>query len=249
MSKLPIIILHGWGSNSAAWQVTKQLLQKAGYTVFIPDLPGFGQEPPPKNAWSVSDYVDFVLQFTRKIIPEGADTVPPLRCEPKQKFVLIGHSFGGRIAIKLAAQYPQKVSKLVLTGAAGIRFVSLSEKIKVKSFEMLGHLGQLSGLSFLGKKMVPILTGNRDYYLLSSKEMKETFKKVINEDLIDVLEKIKVPVCLLWGKDDLMIPPKHAYLMAKKIPGAKLEIMEKAGHRLPYGHPEIFVEKVVKFLK
>lgn len=242
MSKLPIIILHGWGSSSAAWEVTKQLLQKAGYQVLVPDLPGFGKEPVPKKPWSVSDYVEWVLGF--------------IQLAKLDKFVLIGHSFGGRIAIKLTAQYPQKVEKLILTGAAGIRFTSLGEKIKINAFQLACILGDLvfkvpPFILFrpLVRKILYWIAGVKDYYEARDPIIKETFKKVINEDLIDILPKIKVPTYLLWGKDDLMIPPKHAYIMAEKIPDSKLEIIEKAGHRLPYGQPEIFVEKVTEFLK
>ena len=94
-------------------------------------------------------------------------------------------------------------------------------------------------------KILYYLLDARDYVGLHNEIIKETFKKVINEDLVETLTKIKVPTYLLWGKDDLMIPPKHAYIMAEKIPNSKLEIIEKAGHRLPYGQPEIFVEKVL----
>lgn len=239
MHKLPIIILHGWGSSAVAWEKTKKLLENAGYSVLVPDLPGFGKEPPPKIPWTVSDYVEWVLDKFAQL----------------DKFILIGHSFGGRIAIKLAAKYPQKVEKLVLTGAAGIRFISLKERIKItlfllgsKIFNFLFYLPPFNLLKALIRKISYYLLGAKDYVGLRNGTVKGTFKKVINEDLIDILEKINIPTYLLWGKDDLMIPSKHAYIMAKKIPGAKLEIIEKVGHRLPYGQPEIFVEKVVKFL-
>lgn len=239
MSKLPIIILHGWRSSSEAWEKPKELLEKAGYQVLVPDLPGFGKEPPPKNPWTVSDYVEWVLDKFGQL----------------DKFMLIGHSFGGRIAIKLAANYPDRVEKLVLTGAAGIRFATFLERVKIGIFLPVSKLGHLflnvfpfTIFSPITRKILYWLAGSKDYYIIQNSVMKESFKKVINEDLIDILAKIKVPTYLLWGKDDLMIPLKHAYIMAEKIPGSKLEIIEKADHRLPYGQPEIFINKVVMFL-
>lgn len=242
MGKVPIIILHGWGSSSAAWQAPKQLLKNAGFQVFVPDLPGFGEEPPPPTAWTVSDYVQFILDYTEK--------------RQIAKFVLIGHSFGGRIAIKLAAGYPERLVALILTGAAGIRFVSISEKIKVKTYQLACVLGDLAFrvtpftlFRPLMRKILYWIAGTKDYYQARNPVIKETFKKVINEDLINVLGEIKVPTYLIWGEDDLMISPRHAYIMAEKIWGSKLEIVKDAGHRLPYGQPKIFVEKVINFLE
>lgn len=239
--KLPIIVLHGWGSSSAAWEVTKQLLQKAGYRVFIPDLPGFGKEPPPEKPWAVDHYVDFVLKFAK--------------LAKFDKFVLIGHSFGGRIAIKLAAQYPGKVEKLILTGAAGIRFTTLREKIKVETFAFIAKLGGLAFYVFpftffkpLAKKFLYWWSGAKDYYHMENHALKETFKKVIYEDLTPYLEEIKIPTLLIWGEKDFMIPLPYAYLMHRKIKNSKLEIIKEANHVIPYAQPEIFVKKVTEFL-
>lgn len=248
MSKLPIIILHGWGSSSAAWEVTKQLLEKSrlpagrqGYQVLVPDLPGFGKEPPPKKPWSVSDYVDWVLDKFGQL----------------DKFVLIGHSFGGRIAIKLAAQSPEKVEKLILTGAAGIRFASLKERMKItlfllgsKIFNLFFYLPPFNFIKPLSRKILYYLLGAKDYVGLHNETIKETFKKVINEDLVSQMRQIKVPTLLVWGEKDLVLPLYHAKLMQKEISGSKLEIIKDAGHWFPYKtHPEIFVEKVLEFLR
>lgn len=241
MKKTPIIILHGWGSSSAAWEVTKQLLQKAGYQVFISDLPGFGKEPPPKNPWAVDDYVEWVLGKFGQF----------------DKFVLIGHSFGGRIAIKLAAQYPEKVEKLVLTGSAGIRFSSLKERIKIYFYLFASKIANLvfyqppfTCFKNYARKFLYWLAGTKDYYKIESSTVKEIFKNVINEDLMPFLDKIKTPTLLLWGRNDRIIPLIHGQIMEKKIIGSKLVLIDNASHSFPYTtHPEIFVEKVTKFLR
>lgn len=245
---IPILILHGWGSSSQAWEKPKKLLEDAGYQVFVPDLPGFGKEPAPKNPWGVSDYINFVL--------EGVDTIPPLRCERKRKFVLVGHSFGGRVAIKLAAQYPEKIEKLILTGAAGPRFATLKEKIKVETFAFIAKIGGLAFYVFpftvfkpLAKKVLYWWSGGKDYYHMENHALKETFKKVIYEDLTPYLEKIKVPTFLIWGEKDSMIPLAYAYLMHRQIKISKLKIIKEANHVFPYAQPEVFVREVLEFLK
>lgn len=239
--KIPIIILHGWAANSSAWQTPKKLLEKMGFAVFIPDLPGFGEEPPPKTAWSVSDYADFVLRFAEE--------------KNLEKFALIGHSFGGRIAIKLAALYPEKLEGLILSGSTGIRFASIREKLKVWLFQILTKLGNFAFyvppftiFRPLARKILYRLAGVKDYYQVEAIGMKETFKKIVNEDLTPLLGSIKTPTLLLWGKNDVMVPLQHAYLMVSKIPGAKLKIIKSGGHRFPYDEPEIFVKEVVEFL-
>lgn len=218
-------------------------MEKAGYQVFIPDLPGFGHEPPPKNPWTVSDYVDFILDYAQK--------------HDLKKFVLIGHSFGGRIAIKLAAQYPEKIEKLILTGAAGIRFASLKERIKItlflfgsKIFNFFFYLPPFNFMKTLSRKILYYLLGAKDYVGLQNEIIKETFKKVINEDLIPNMRQIKVPTLLIWGEKDRVLPLYHAKIMEKEILGSKLEIIKDAGHWFPYKtHQKIFVEKVLAFIK
>lgn len=233
--------MHGWGSNSGAWEKPKKLLENAGYSVFVPDLPGFGKEPAPVKAWEVSDYVDFVLRF--------------VKLAQLDKFVLIGHSFGGRIAIKLAAQHPEKIEKLILTGAAGIRFISFKEKFKVGIYELACQMGAwfffIPPLNFFKpfvRKILYWLAGTKDYYKATSPIMKKTFKMVIAEDLSIFLKQIKVPTLLIWGKRDYMIPLAHGELMHKEISNSEFKIIEQAGHQLPYQMPEIFVGEVIKFL-
>lgn len=234
--KIPIIILHGWGSNSAAWAIPKKLLEKAGFQVFIPDLPGFGQEPPPKEPWSVSDYVNFILEFAKK---NGI-----------LKFFLIGHSFGGRIAIKLAADYPENLSGLVLTGVP----LKSKKTPKVLLFALLSKVGKVVFLippfSFfapLARKFLYSAAGEWDYYK-SEGVMRQTFLKIINDDLKPFLLKIKIPIFILWGEEDKVTPISSANHFKEKIPQAKFKIVKNADHRFPYAKPEIFVKEVVEFL-
>lgn len=239
--KVPIVILHGWGANSSAWQTPKKLLEKMGFSVFIPDLPGFGKEPPPKTVWSVSDYVDFVLKFAK-----GKNL---------EKFLLIGHSFGGRIAIKLAADYPEKLTALVLAGAPGARFSSNWEKIKVWLFLPLAKAGNLCfnippfiALKPLARKILYRLAGARDYYYADTPQIRETFKRIIDEDLKPLLKKIKSPTFIFRGERDRVVPPAYANLMFKEMPHAKIKIVKNGTHCFPYEQPKVFIESVVEFL-
>lgn len=237
MEKPPIVILHGWGSSSLAWQAPKKFLTEAGFSVFIPDLPGFGKEAPPKTAWLVSDYVNFVLKFAEE--------------KNLGKFILIGHSFGGRIAIKFAALYSKKLSGLILTGAP----IGERNLIKVLFFGFLAKMGKLlftlppfSFVAPLARRFLYFLTLERDYYQTSGVK-RQTFVKIVNENIAPFLSKINLPTLILWGGNDRLVPVKTAKIIQEKIPQAELKIIPGVSHKLPYEQPEAFVEEVLKFLK
>lgn len=102
----PFLILHGWGGNGDRWLSAMNLL-KNNFQVMAIDLPGFGKSEAPQSTWGLDDYAEFITNV--------ADTLN------WEKFYLLGHSFGGRIAIKLAIKRPQKIEKLILVGAAGLK--------------------------------------------------------------------------------------------------------------------------------
>src|SRR3989344_4726315 len=102
-----VLILHGWGSSSKSFEEISRLLREKGHQVFAPDLPGFGSERTQDKPWPLDDYVNFVLNFAQ--------------AQDLNKFILLGHSFGGRIGIKFAVRYPEKLSGLILYAAAGIK--------------------------------------------------------------------------------------------------------------------------------
>src|SRR5436190_16862468 len=112
-----ILILHGWGKTGPAYSEIQNIFEKKGYRVYSPDLPGFGNNPLQKDALVFDDYISFVHDYISKT--------------KEKKVILLGHSFGGRIAIRFTALYPQMVASLILTGASGIPrpLPSLKKKI------------------------------------------------------------------------------------------------------------------------
>ena len=234
-----LIILHGWQSSREKWQKVKEYLEKDGIRVIAPDLPGFKKENQLKKAWNLDDYVGWVKQFIEK------NTDGPL--------VLLGHSFGGRVAIKFAAKYPEKLRGLILVSAAGI---TPRPKIKIKifwGFSKIGHL--IFSLPILkpfrpyAEKVVYFLAGEKDYRFIEQAFLRQTFKKVISENLTLFLRQIKTPTLIIWGEKDKMTPLKDAYVMKEKISGSNLEVLKNIGH-LPYlESPELLSRKIIDFLK
>jgi pimeloyl-ACP methyl ester carboxylesterase len=239
---LPILVLHGWGSNSLRWQRVKELLEEKGIEVLILDLPGFGITPSPDRPWGRDDYISWILQrVSEKKWP---------------KFNLLGHSFGGGLAVKIAAnpalfQKGGGVEKLILCAPAIIR----RKSIKSYLFYWLAFLGKkifslpsLKKLSPLAKKLIYKLAGTKDYYLADGM-MKEVMKKTWKEeDLLPALEKIEIPTLILWGKKDDTLPLKDAYRIKEKIKSSELKIIPRAGHSPHREIPEELVKFIIGFL-
>lgn len=226
--KKTILILHGWGVDGSKYFKLKQLLENLGFAVFIPDLPGFGKQKLLKKAMNVDDYCDFVEDFVKRW--------------KLDRLILIGHSNGGRIAIKLASRNPSFILKLILTGASGIKpRLSFKKRLAYS----LSKIGKPIAHPFF-RKLLYFWINEWDYY--KAGELSETFKKIIAEDLTSYLPKIEIPTLLVWGEDDKVIPLFYAKKMQQLIPNAKLIVLEGLSHKLPYESPQRFVESIKLFI-
>lgn len=230
----PLLILHGWGSRSDNWQKVGEMLAKNGIKVIIPDLPGFGQSDKPLTAWSLDDYCDFVEEFVKVLNLE--------------KFYLLGHSFGGALAIKCGLKFPEKIDKLFLISAACFR----RKTFKNKFFKFLSKFIKIK-TPFLRKVFY-----RKSDYLSTEGVMKDTYLKIIAEDLSEVLSKVQVPTVIIWGEKDKVTPLKHGRLIKEKIQDsrlrqgfggqAKLEIIPNVGHDLNLTAPDELAELISKNL-
>lgn len=226
---LPVLILRGWGSKIENWQKFIPLLEKQGYKALSPDLPGFGKEPPPQNSWSINDYAEWVRDFCEK--------------NNLSQVFLLGHSFGGGVAVKFISQNPGIVQKLILVGAAIVRNKKEAGKVS-------GVMKKLSFLPFYGffRKMVYRFFVKSDYPLEEG-VMKETYLNVIGEDLTGLLSQINIPVQIVWGEKDDYTPVKNAYLIKGKIYKASSQIFPGIGHNPHREIPEKFADIVINFLE
>lgn len=232
-----ILILHGWGGSSDSWVEVQRILAGKGYKVIAPDFSGFGKSITPPEPWGVKEYVGIILKFTEEL---GLD-----------KFVLLGHSFGGRIAIRLTHEHPEKVEKLILCNSAGIKpkpgikttavFILvrignaiLSPKYLVRFKDSVRNIFY----SFLRKKD----------YVKANEMMKKIIRKILNEDLSDDLVDIKNKTLIVWGERDKMVPVKYAYIFKEKISNSELEIMPKIGHSPHLEEPKKLSQIILKFL-
>jgi len=227
----PLLILHGWGSKSENWQRVGELLARNGLKVIIPDLPGFGASDQPKTAWELDDYCDFIEEFIKLLNLE--------------KFYLLGHSFGGALAVKCSLEFPEKTEKLFLVSAACFR-----KKTPKKRF--LYILSKIFPSCFLSSSLLRRAFYRfivRSDYLFVEGLMKEIYLKVIKQDLSDILPQVQVPTVIVWGEKDNITPIKDANLINKKIKNSNLEILPGAKHDLNLKNPEELSEAITKFLR
>ncbi len=226
----PFLILHGWGASTESWIKVSDELKKY-FSVICFDFPGFGKSDLPDSAWDINNYVDFVVALTEKLELE--------------KFYLLAHSFGGRVAIKLAGRHPKKIEKLIMMDAAGIK---PERPGWFKSFlnGFMANFKFLPGFKIGRKAYYKFVVRSADY-LKATGIMKEVFKKVVEEDLSDCLDKIKTETLIIWGEADKVVPLEDGRLMNEKIAGSRLEIV-KAGHSPHLIIPKIISKKIINFI-
>lgn len=212
-----VVLLHGWGGNSESFKPVFDYLIN-NYKTYTLDLPGFGNSDLPPCPWGADDYARLILGFFEKLQIDKAN--------------IIAHSFGGRIAIVLAAEQPEKVEKLVLVGSAGIiprRTVKYHVRVSIAKMGKLLFAPQLFGtFGVRGRNAISRLVGSKDYQ--DAGELRGTFVKVVNEDLKPRLPKIRASTLLVWGEKDTATPISHAKIMEKEIEDAGLVVLQNAGH-------------------
>lgn len=229
MKNQKLIILHGWQSSKEKWQKVAEYLNKEGEETLVPDLPGFKEETTLKTAWGLDDYLKWLEGISKD---EG-------------KFFLLGHSFGGRLAIKFAVKHPEALKGLILCGAAGIK---PAKTLKIKTVESLLEKSKFfPGVAKKGlKKIYYFLMRNSDYVKASSL-MRETMKKAIGEDLFPLLEKISVKTLIIWGENDKSLPLEYGKLIEQRIKNSKLIVMKGIGHGPHLQAPEELAKIILGF--
>lgn len=211
-----LVLMHGWGCSISIWERLEGFLSQ-WFRVWTVDFPGFGLSEAPREPWSVYDYAD---NFARFCEAEGI-----------RNPVLVGHSFGGRVAILHASHHT--VGKLILIDAAGVKpSHGVGYYCKVYSYKLLKRVlpvvvGRARAEQILEKRRRK--SGSDDYNALSG-VMRATFVKIVNEDLCRYMPQIKAPTLLLWGECDTATPVADAKRMESLIADAGLVVFDGVGH-------------------
>jgi pimeloyl-ACP methyl ester carboxylesterase len=184
------------------------------------DLPGFGASPAPPDAWGAAEYAEAIL---------------PVLDEFESPAVVVGHSFGGRIAVLLAAGHPDRIAGLVLTGAPVIRPASRRKPaLGFRAKRLIHRMGLLSDARMESARS---RYGSADYRAAMG-VMREVLVKAVGESYEELLPKIVCPVELVWGSDDDEVPLALAKAAAERLPRVKLTLCPGAGHFTPTTAPD-----------
>ena len=250
----PVILIHGIGGYVENWWPNNRTLARQ-HRVFAVDLPGFGRSDKPVDApYDMPYFATFVRDFMTALSLESASVV--------------GHSMGGGVALQTALTFPQKVSRLVLVDSAGLgREMNLV--LRVASLPVLGEVvtrPSLEGSRSLIKAIVhdpalvidedvrfdyemSILPGAQRAFLKALRSLANVSgqKHTFTGPILDHLPAITQPTLVLWGRDDTVIPMKHADV-ARRIPDIRVRIFEHCGHMPQFEHPDDFDQVVQEFL-
>jgi pimeloyl-ACP methyl ester carboxylesterase len=229
----PLLMLHGWGGNSLSFMSAASRLEEH-FRTLAPDLPGFGFSEAPPEAWGSADYARVVSALPKSA---GFESVN-----------VMGHSFGGKVALALATAYPELVKKLVIVASP---IVNLPPEPGVRRasrrYSMLRGAAKL--LPPLRERMLDWgrnRFGSADYK--AAGPLRPTMVRVVNEDWRPALPAIQAPVLLIWGSADTEVPLRVAQEAMELLPHAELVTLEGAGHFPFLDQPEAFAEAVVSFL-
>ena len=211
-----VLFLHGWQDNLHTFDSLVSLLPPTLRIIRL-DLPGFGKSEVPKETWDLNNYVQFVKDFIQKL--------------DIKVYAFIGHSFGGRIVIKGEATKNLQAQKIILIGSAGM---TKNRTFHNSFFKLLAKIGGLityvPPLIFwregLRKRMYSFI--GSDY--LNTGELKETFLKIISDDLSASAKNITIPALLIWGVNDTETPLADGKKLSQLIRGSDLKVFNETGH-------------------
>jgi pimeloyl-ACP methyl ester carboxylesterase len=253
-----LLLLHGLGCDHTTWSPVITQLAKH-YTVIAPDLLGHGASAKPRADYSVGGYANGMRDLLTVL---GID-----------KVTVVGHSFGGGVAMQFAYQFPERTERMILVAPGGlgpevspvIRAITLPgfhTAMGLATLPGVRHAG-MAGLRALSRSKVPgvhdlsevanIYESFRDPHARAA--IRHVVRSVVDlrGQIVTMVDRAylttAMPMLVVWGADDIVIPVKHAENAARIAPGAVVEILPNAGHFPHKDHPERFVKTVNTFIR
>ena len=254
-----LLLIHGIGDNSTTWEPVHSELAKR-FTVIAPDLLGHGKSDKPRADYSVAAYANGMRDL--------------LSVLDIDRVTVVGHSLGGGVAMQFAYQFPQLVERMILVGAGGVtkdvnialRFAALPIggealallrlPLVLPALQVAGNLvGAMFGSTRFGRDIPNMLRILADLpEPTASAAFTRTLRAVVDwrGQVVTMLDRCylteSVPVQLIWGEDDSVIPVSHAKMAHSAMPGSRLDVFPRSGHFPFHDHPDRFVELVERFV-
>ena len=253
-----LLLLHGLGCDHTTWEPVIDALAKR-YTVIAPDLLGHGRSAKPRADYSVGGYANAMRDLITVL---GVD-----------KVTVVGHSFGGGIAMQFAYQFPERTERLILVASGGlgpevtpaIRAITtpgFHQVLGVLTLPGVRHVG-MAGLRALSAtplkhardldEVANIYDSFKDPYARAA--IRHVVRAVVdwNGQIVTMADRAylteAMPMCVVWGRDDRVIPVRHANNVGELAPKARVEVIPNAGHFPHKDHPHRFAKIVHEFIR
>jgi pimeloyl-ACP methyl ester carboxylesterase len=220
-----VLALHGWRRDRSDF---REVL--AGLDALAVDLPGFGASPPPPSAWGGTEY---------------ARALEPVLEQMGPSCVVVGHSFGGRVAVHLATAFPERVTGVVLAGVPLLRVTTAPKP--ALSFRLARALNRIRLISDEKMEARRRQAGSADYRAATG-VMRDVFVHAVHETYEEELKAITVPVELVWGDDDTAAPISVANQAAFLLARPSVTVIPGAGHLTPITAPKELHAAIVRLL-
>lgn len=217
------MLLHGYMASKECFVAQIEYFSRS-YRVTAPDFPGFGKAEPLTEAFSVGDYALWLSALISSL--ELNDPV------------ILAHSFGGRVALKGIAEGILPCKALILTGGAGVVRHGFSYRLRVKLYRAVRKIAPRFAESHFGS----------EEYKTLSPVMRESYKKIVNEDLVGCASRVSVPTLLLYGAEDTVTPKYVSETLHGAIGGSRLVYLADAGHFAFLDRPVAFNLTTEEFL-
>lgn len=215
---IPVLLLHGWGSSFDVYKGIMASLSDRCCLVAL-NFPGCANSEIMKNPWNLDDYCDLVVEFIEKVGLKNP--------------ILIGHSHGGRVILKLAATKRVNPPKIVLLDSAGlIPKKSFKQKARAKSFKTIKWALSLPVIKNHSEGLLEKARahyGSADYNA-APLVLRQTLVSLVNTDLRDILPNISCPTLLIWGENDTATPLRDAKIIEGLIKDSGLCVIKGTGH-------------------
>jgi pimeloyl-ACP methyl ester carboxylesterase len=253
-----LLLLHGLGCDHTTWLPVIATLSRR-FTVIAPDLLGHGRSAKPRADYSLGGYANGMRDLLTVL---GID-----------KVTVVGHSFGGGVAMQFAYQFPERTERMVLVAPGGlgpevtaaIRAVTLPgfhQAMGLLTLPVVRHFTQTT-LRTLAASGVPrardldevaeIVGSFRDPQARAA--IRHVVSAVVDwrGQIVTMVDRAyltqAMPMCVIWGTDDSVIPVRHAGIVAELAPGATVEVIPNAGHFPHKDHPQRFVKLLEEFVR
>ena len=253
-----LLLLHGLGCDHSTWDPIIDILARR-YTVIAPDLLGHGLSDKPRADYSVGGYANGMRDL--------------LTCLGIDKVTVVGHSFGGGVAMQFAYQFPERTERLVLVASGGLgpEVTPVIRAITTPGFHQAMHLLMLPGVRHATTRTMRVLarTGwqlTRDldevaeiYDSFKSPATRHAIRHVVRAvvdwqgQIVTMADRAylteEMPMAVVWGRNDQVIPVAHANNAARLAPSARVEVIPNAGHFPHKDHPERFAKILHEFVR